>query len=106
MLSSSTNASSQHSQEAVMTTAKRTVLLVEDDVDLRETLSSGLSAAGYAVIETDNVESALTQLRARKVFVVILDLVLTGTSGAALLGYIKTHPLLKNINVIMMSGYE
>ncbi len=89
-----------------MTAQKTTILLIDDDADLRETLADGLEAAGFSVIQDDNVQGIMRRLTSAKVSVAILDLVLAGASGAALLGYIKAHPLLRNVKTIMMSGFE
>src|SRR5215831_15519145 len=89
-----------------MAVARPTILIVDDDDDLRQMLADGLEADGYAVIQADNVQSVVKQLPFMNISVAILDLVLTGASGASLLGYIKAHPRLKTIKVIMMSGFD
>ena len=89
-----------------MSTTSQTILLVDDDCDLRETLADGLEAAGYRVIQGDNVFRLMQSLPSMKVSAAILDLVLAGPSGGALIGFIKMHPQLKSIPVIMMSGFE
>ncbi len=89
-----------------MQATKGTVLLVEDDRDLRETIADGLEAAGYEVVQSDSVRNVLKQLSSSKVVVVIMDLVLVGDSGATLLRYLKMHPLLKKTKTIMISGFE
>jgi DNA-binding NtrC family response regulator len=91
---------------ALMSTPKRSVLLVDDDRDLRETLADGLEAAGYRVIQAENVYTLMRELPSMNISVAILDLVLAGPSGGALVGYIKMHPHLRHIKVIMMSGVE
>jgi DNA-binding NtrC family response regulator len=89
-----------------MAPSKRSVLIVDDDRDLRETLADGLEAAGYAVIQADDVFKLMRELPTMNVSVAVLDLVLGGPSGGALVGYIKMHPYLRHIKVIMMSGFE
>jgi DNA-binding response OmpR family regulator len=89
-----------------MTASKQSVLIVDDDRDLRETLADGLEAAGYTVIQSENVYHLMRELPSMHISVAILDLVLGGPSGGALVGYIKMHPHLRHIKVIMMSGFE
>ena len=89
-----------------MQAPKPTILLVDDDTDLRETLADGLEAAGYGVIQAGSVQSIMTRLPSMRLSAVVVDLVLMGVSGAALLGYVKAHPYLKNVKVIMISGFE
>lgn len=92
--------------QSATSAAKTTILLVDDDDDLRQMLADGLEANGYSIIQADNVQSVFKQLPFMNASVAILDLVLTGASGASLLGYIKAHPRLKAIKVILMSGYD
>jgi DNA-binding NtrC family response regulator len=90
----------------MMQTPKPTILLVDDDADLRETLADGLEAAGYEVIQAGNIQGIMGRLPSMRLSAVIVDLVLMGVSGAALLGYVKAHPYLKNVKVIMISGFD
>jgi two-component system phosphate regulon response regulator PhoB len=89
-----------------MQTQKPTILLVDDDSDLRETLADGLEASGYVVIQAEGILNIMKQLPTMKPAAIIVDLVLMGDSGATLLRYVKLHPQLKGIKVIMMSGFE
>jgi DNA-binding response OmpR family regulator len=91
---------------SIIVPSSQTILLVDDDADLRETLAEGLEAAGYRVIQAEDVRQVMTRLTLWKPTVAILDLVLAHESGAALVAYIKRHPLLKQTRVIMMSGFE
>lgn len=81
-----------------------TILLIDDDPDLRETLADGLEAAGHRVFQASAVGNLLRELPRMEVSVVILDLILAGGSGAVLLAYIKKHPQLQHIQVILISG--
>ena len=85
---------------------KPKVLLIDDDCDLRETLTEGMEASGYEVIQADNVQDILKRLSLLKVSIIIVDLVLVGNPGSTLLSYVKSHPSFKTIKVIMMSGFE
>jgi len=89
-----------------MPAQKPTILLVDDDNDLRETLAEGLEGAGFEVVQAGNLQHLLAKLPGMKLSAIIVDLMLAGDSGATLLGYIKAHPRLKPIKCIMMSGYE
>jgi len=80
------------------------ILLVDDDTDLRETLADGLECAGYHVAQADSVGPLFNELQHMNIAVAIIDLILAGSSGAALLTYIKQHPRLRHIQVIMISG--
>ena len=89
-----------------MSPQKPIILLIDDDTDLRETLADGLEMAGYEVVQASGLQNLLSKLPGMKISAIIVDLMLTGDSGATLLGYIKAHPRLKSVKSIMMSGYE
>jgi two-component system, OmpR family, response regulator MtrA len=57
------------------------VLLVEDDVRIRQALEMALGDAGCAVVGTGSGEQALDLLRTTTVDVVLLDLMLPGVDG-------------------------
>jgi CheY-like chemotaxis protein len=48
------------------------ILIVEDDDDLRGALAAYLEGAGYAVVEAEDGKVALDQLRASRLFCLIL----------------------------------
>ena len=51
-----------------------TVLIVEDDADLRQFLECALTENGYETVSAQNGRDALIQMAARKPSVVLLDL--------------------------------
>lgn len=59
-----------------------TVMIVDDEADIREILSFNLSAAGYDVIEAEDAETALDMLRkGADPGLLLLDVMLPGMSG-------------------------
>jgi len=82
---------------------KRTVLIVDDEAIVRNSLSEYLEAAGYAVLSATDAEEALALLRERGADIAILDVNLPGTSGMDLLNNIKqTYPA---AGVVILTGY-
>ena len=61
------------------------VLLVDDDAMLRETLADALTVAGIAVSEADNGATALAMIEGGGFDVVITDLFMPGVDGIELL---------------------
>ena len=73
--------------------AKATVLIVEDDRDLREALVTTLEMARYRVIEADCAEQALERLSGQAVDMVVSDVNMPGMSGHQLLEQVqRRHP--------------
>lgn len=65
------------------------VLVVEDDADVRETLSELLSAAGYDVRAVGDGFAALAEVASRRPHVVLLDLSLPGMNGWSFLAELR-----------------
>ncbi|MCA9295359.1 MAG: response regulator transcription factor [Phycisphaerales bacterium] len=61
------------------------VLIVEDSIRLRTSLTDGLAAAGYAVDAIDNGRDGLAYARATSYDVIILDLMLPEMDGLSML---------------------
>jgi two-component system OmpR family response regulator len=61
--------------------AEDTVLVVEDDANLQETLKYNLRKEGYRVITAGDGEQALTAARRERPGLVILDIMLPGMNG-------------------------
>ena len=58
-----------------------TILLIEDELQLRENLQILLQSAGYQVTTAANGEEGLQQIRAQPFELVITDLVMLGVDG-------------------------
>lgn len=66
------------------------VMIVDDEVDIREILSFNLSAAGYDTIECGTAETALQQIRRGNLpDIILLDVMLPGMSGFKLADKIR-----------------
>lgn len=79
------------------------ILVVDDDPDVRTTVSATLREAGHRVFEaTDGsevVDAALTFEPA----VVLLDVSMPGMDGYSALKWLKRHPATRAIPVVMLS---
>ena len=53
-----------------------TILIVEDDQDLREVLATSLRNEGYQVISAQDSDEAIASVKARKVNIVFMDICL------------------------------
>ncbi|MDA8384255.1 MAG: sigma-54 dependent transcriptional regulator [Betaproteobacteria bacterium] len=80
-----------------------TLLIVDDEPSIRQTLSMLLRAEGYVALEADGLEAAAAALERQPVDLVILDLRLGDANGMALLAQLKAaaHPA----ESIVMTAY-
>jgi DNA-binding response OmpR family regulator len=65
------------------------ILIVEDDPDIASLLCRGLAASGYRADWAETVEAALAHIETGEVDAAIIDMMLGGDSGAALLAEIR-----------------
>ena len=81
------------------------ILVVDDEVDIRELVAGILSDEGYAVRTASSSEEALGGIRARKPSLLILDIWMQGggMDGLELLDLLKE--LDPDLPVIMISGH-
>jgi two-component system nitrogen regulation response regulator NtrX len=81
------------------------ILVVDDEVDIRDLVAGILSDEGYAVRTAADSEAALASLRARKPSLLVLDIWMAGggMDGLELLDLIKA--LDPELPVIMISGH-
>ncbi len=80
-----------------------TVLVVEDDFDLREALVDTLELAGIDAIEAEDGEAAIVRLKAHAVDMVVSDVNMPGMNGHALLDYVRQQ--LPGTPVLLMTAF-
>ncbi len=82
-----------------------TILLVEDDDAIRESVSECLVLEGYNVALAVNGAEALDWLeRADRPAVVLLDMIMPVMTGAELLVRMRRNPVLASVPVVLMTA--
>ncbi len=82
----------------------KTVLVVDDDPDIRLFSVSVLEENGYTPLEATDGEEGMKLVRDKKPDLIILDVMMPRQSGIKLYREVKTDPDLKHIPVIVLSG--
>ena len=83
----------------------RKLLYVDDDADIREIVQMSLSLDGKLEVHTsDGGERALLKMRIEKPDLVVLDVMMPGMDGPALLKRMRLDPGLAHIPVIFMTA--
>jgi CheY-like chemotaxis protein len=86
--------------------ANREVLVVEDDTDLRESLSQALRDHGFAVTQAANGKQALDLLNTGiRPGVILLDLMMPVLSGWELRDALREDPELAKIPQLIVSAF-
>ena len=85
---------------------KKTILVVEDDLDIRENLAEFLLSEGYAVLTAADGQKALDVLRAESVLpqVILLDLRMPRMDGFRFREEQERDPRLAPIPVLVMTA--
>ena len=80
------------------------VLLVEDDPWLAELEADVLTRAGYDVTHAPHAPSAIAKIDERRPDVIILDVLLTGSTAFALLHELQSYGDTKTVPVILCTN--
>ncbi|HLY38960.1 MAG TPA: response regulator transcription factor [Candidatus Binatia bacterium] len=83
---------------------KRTVLVVDDEKDIRELVGFHLADDGYAVREAESGEEALASVAAERPALVILDVMLPGADGLEVCRRLRADPATATVPVIMLTA--
>jgi DNA-binding response OmpR family regulator len=81
-----------------------TVLIVDDDSDLRQMLRTAFAFAGFRVIEANDGLAALQAIDRNPPDVVLLDLGLPIISGATVCQEIAAQAHTRNIPIVVITG--
>jgi CheY-like chemotaxis protein len=81
------------------------ILLVEDDVAIRDAIAECLEIEGYRVQAVGDGAEALAWLaRAERPALIVLDLVMPVMNGAELLAQVRADPALGRIPTVLMTA--
>ena len=82
-----------------------TVLVVEDDADIRDVLAQLLAPEGYLVATAEHGEEALAWLRTHPApCAILLDLMMPVMDGLTFLRAMRAEPALSSIPVVVLSA--
>ena len=85
--------------------AQKTILVVDDEPDIRKLVSAMLTRQGYKVLSADTGDNALRLFRAHPETVLLLtDVVAPGMSGPMIADEVAA--IRPDIKVLFMSGYD
>lgn len=84
--------------------ANKIILLVDDDLTLREMYEERLKAEGFKIVQASNGEEALAKAKEEKPHVVLLDIMMPKINGFDVLKTLKADPNTKDVPVIILSA--
>lgn len=87
-----------------MTMAKQSILVVEDEEDIRELISYNLAREGFKVSSVASGEAALKAVKTALPDLVLLDLMLPGLDGLEVCRQIRAHAASSRVPVLMVTA--
>ena len=85
-------------------TLAQKILIIEDEIDIRELLTYNLELEGFDVVGAANGEDAFKALQIGSIQLVVLDLMLPDISGLEICRYIRRDSALSRLPVIMLTA--
>jgi two-component system cell cycle response regulator len=82
------------------------ILVVDDELLIREVLTEHLTEQGYEVMQASSGEEAIELARAPKFHVILMDLSMSGLDGMETCRRLKAEEITRNIPVIMMTEFS
>jgi two-component system phosphate regulon response regulator PhoB len=82
----------------------QTILLVDDDPQIRQLVRFTLEVPAYHILEARNGTEALELARHARPALIVMDWMMPGLSGVDVLRMLRQHPITAQIPVIMCTG--
>ncbi|MCS6802465.1 MAG: response regulator [Chloroflexota bacterium] len=82
----------------------KTVLVIEDDAPLRQTIQEVLEIEGYRVVTAADGEEALAQLDRAAPNVILLDLMMPRMNGYQFAAAVARHPRYAAIPIVLLTA--
>jgi len=83
-----------------------TILIVEDDRSIRRYLEVILQRAGYSVVAAADGLEAMKAALTSSIDAVVTDAIMPHLNGYELCRFLRHHPKLSRLPVILLSGFE
>jgi DNA-binding response OmpR family regulator len=80
------------------------VLIADDDRDIRDLVAFKLEQAGFDVLVASDGADALEAIRQRQPAVAILDVMMPRLSGMDVLSAVRAEPALQGVRVILLTA--
>jgi CheY-like chemotaxis protein len=86
---------------------KKTIMVVDDDAEVREAVSELLENHGYAVIPASNGREALDELKVNNIrpSMILLDVMMPVMDGQTFCAEQQSDPELKDIPVVVFTAF-
>lgn len=83
-----------------------TILVIEDEVPIRERIAKALNFEGYQAIEAGNGQEGLAALQSSHIDLVIADIMMPELDGTGLVSVLRSNPNTRLMPVIMLTALD
>lgn len=97
-------ATNEHVEPAAALRGSETILIVDDDADVRQIMSGVLSELGYRVTEAGDGEAALDMLKSYQPDLMVIDFGMPGSNGAEVAAAARQSN--EDLRILFVSGYS
>ncbi len=80
------------------------ILIVDDDLELRELLRYILQRNGYEVLEAESGPEMLAAVPRQRPDLVLLDVMMPGVNGFAVCSALRANPVTQHLPIIMVTA--
>jgi CheY-like chemotaxis protein len=84
---------------------KPSILVTDDDPEIRHLLASQLEAAGMQVTQAENGQDAIDKCRQNPPDLIVIDVRMPVMSGTEAVSVIKEDPKLRDIKIVFLSNF-
>ncbi|HMJ92168.1 MAG TPA: response regulator [Candidatus Acidoferrum sp.] len=91
---------------AITNIAKKRILIVEDDPDVREIITLSLQMAGHDVGEAENALAAICNMARAGADLVLVDIGMPIVDGFTLVRELKAHADTRHIPIVVVTGRD
>jgi DNA-binding response OmpR family regulator len=89
-----------------MADKKNVILIVEDEIDLRELLKNKLTEEGFDVLEAENGKIGLEMALSKHPDMILLDVLMPVMDGLSMLKELRQDDWGKNAPVVILSNFS
>jgi DNA-binding response OmpR family regulator len=94
----------EHQAKAAAPAGRSTILVVDDEKDLVDLIAYNLTRNGYRVLTADSGDQALAIARRDRPDLVVLDLMLPGTSGTEVARQLRADSRTAHLPIVMLTA--
>ena len=87
-----------------MTAQKKTVLVVDDDPEIRKLLVASMERMGFEVTQASDGRTAIKRLGETRPTLLCIDLMLPESSGYDVCEHVLKTPMLRGLPIVMVSA--